>query len=74
MYRLIAKDTIEEAILLCAQSKLRLEQDMAALESGEYTLLKNLNIKFSTSYIVSGTLNGSLILEYLLIHRMIAPS
>ncbi|XP_068755461.1 SWI/SNF-related matrix-associated actin-dependent regulator of chromatin subfamily A containing DEAD/H box 1-like [Montipora capricornis] len=37
VYRLIAKDTIEEAILLCAQSKLRLEQDMAALESDNGT-------------------------------------
>lgn len=34
MYRLIAKDTIEEAILQCAQSKLRLEQDMAASDKG----------------------------------------
>ena len=35
MYRLIAKDTIEEAILQCAQNKLRLERDMAALDSGK---------------------------------------
>ena len=34
MYRLIAKDTIEEAILQCAQSKLRLEQDMAVSDKG----------------------------------------
>ncbi|XP_022785581.1 SWI/SNF-related matrix-associated actin-dependent regulator of chromatin subfamily A containing DEAD/H box 1-like [Stylophora pistillata] len=29
VYRLIAKNTVEEAILQCAQTKLRLEQDMA---------------------------------------------
>ena len=36
MYRLIAKDTIEEAMLHCAQSKLRLERDMAAGDNGKY--------------------------------------
>lgn len=35
MYRLIAKDTIEESILQCAQNKLRLERDMAASDDGE---------------------------------------
>lgn len=35
VYRLIAKDTIEEAILQCAQNKLRLEQDMASMDSGK---------------------------------------
>lgn len=35
VYRLIAKDTIEEAILQCAQNKLRLEQDMASMDSDD---------------------------------------
>lgn len=35
VYRLIAKDTIEEGVLQCAQTKLRLERDMAASDEGE---------------------------------------
>lgn len=35
MYRLIAKNTIEEAMLQCAQNKLRLERDMAAMDNGK---------------------------------------
>lgn len=35
VYRLIAKDTIEEGVFQCAQNKLRLERDMAASDEGE---------------------------------------
>ena len=38
VYRLIGKDTVEEAILHCAQTKLRLEQDMALADSGELVI------------------------------------
>lgn len=35
VYRLIASNTIEEAMLQCAQNKLRLERDMAAMDNGK---------------------------------------
>lgn len=35
VYRLIAKDTIEEAILQCAQNKLLLERDMNAMDGSK---------------------------------------
>lgn len=40
VYRLIAKDTIEEGILQCAQTKLRLERDMAASDEDDVTAPK----------------------------------
>lgn len=40
MYRLIAKNTVEEAMLKCAQDKLKLEKDVTGIgASGEYSIL-----------------------------------
>ena len=40
MIRLVGKDTVEEDMLVCAQSKLRLEQDLtASADSGEGQLV-----------------------------------
>lgn len=37
MIRLVSRNTVEEDILLCAQSKLKLEQDLTtSSDSGEY--------------------------------------
>lgn len=43
VYRLIASNTIEEAMLQCAQNKLRLERDMAAMDNGDETTPKALS-------------------------------
>ncbi|XP_078375262.1 SWI/SNF-related matrix-associated actin-dependent regulator of chromatin subfamily A containing DEAD/H box 1-like isoform X2 [Oculina patagonica] len=43
VYRLIAKDTIEEGILQCAQNKLRLERDMAASDDDDVTAPKDVS-------------------------------
>ncbi|KAM7452234.1 ATP-dependent helicase smarcad1 [Porites harrisoni] len=57
VYRLIAKDTIEEAILQCAQSKLRLEQDMAASDKDESASPKDVSELLQEAFNnVSGTI------------------
>jgi len=43
VYRLIAKDTIEEGVLQCAQNKLRLERDMAASDEDDVTAPKDVS-------------------------------
>ncbi|RMX46069.1 hypothetical protein pdam_00001996 [Pocillopora damicornis] len=43
VYRLIGKDTVEEAILHCAQTKLRLEQDMALADSDDTKFAKDVS-------------------------------
>jgi len=43
VYRLIAKDTIEEGVLQCAQSKLRLEREMAASDEDDVTTPKDVS-------------------------------
>ncbi|KAJ7385780.1 ATP-dependent helicase smarcad1 [Desmophyllum pertusum] len=43
VYRLIAQDTIEDAILQCAQNKLRLERDMAATDNDDVTAPKDVS-------------------------------
>ena len=50
VYRLIGKDTVEEAILHCAQTKLRLEQDMALADSGELGFTPSF-VCFSITYL-----------------------